>query len=302
MQQVEEHGFVLDLPADYHAATVLAYHGRDPAGPAEWQQGLQLRKGLLLQGCALELQLSFSAASLLVRVRGAASHDWSTLLPVVQQAVLRMAGLDGQREAWLQLSRQQPDAARLLGNKPALWLPLTAEPFEALCWAIIGQQINLSFATALRRSLIQLAGVAIAGSTLLAHPGPAQVAALSAEQLTAQRFSRSKAAYLLGAAQAVLDGRLPLDDMSSQDAAEAENRLLALHGVGPWTARYVMLRGLGFADSAPIGDSGLATALQRFYALPARPDASQTEQLMQVFSPCRSLATLHLWASLTENA
>jgi 3-methyladenine DNA glycosylase/8-oxoguanine DNA glycosylase len=196
-----------------------------------------------------------------------------------------MAGLGGQRDAWRQLATRQPDAARLLDNKPALWLPLTAEPFEALCWAIIGQQINLSFATALRRSLIQLAGVPIAGSTLLAHPGPAQVAALSAEQLTAQRFSRSKAAYLLGAAQAVLDGSLPLDALPGLDAAEAESRLLALRGVGPWTARYVMLRGLGFADCAPIGDSGLATALQRFYALPARPDARQTEQLMQVFSP-----------------
>lgn len=302
MQQAVEHAFEIALPADYHAASVLAYHGRDPAGPAEWQQGLQLRKGLLLQGAAVEVQLRFAPDSLLVRVCGAASHDWPALLPVVAQAVQRMAGLGGPRDIWLQLATRLPDAARLLDNKPALWLPLTAEPFEALCWAIIGQQINLSFATALRRSLIQLAGVPIAGSTLLAHPGPAQVAALTAEQLTAQRFSRSKAAYLLGAAQAVLDGSLPLDALPGLDAAAAESRLLALRGVGPWTARYVMLRGLGFADSAPIGDSGLATALQRFYALPARPDARQTEQLMQIFSPCRSLATLHLWASLTEHA
>lgn len=302
MQQVVEYGFALDLPEDYHAASVLAYHGRDAAGPAEWQQGSRLRKGLLLAGCPLCLQLDFSGPALQVKASGAASHDWDALLPSVRQAVLRMAGLNGQRAAWMQLGRQQPDAARLLAGKPALWLPLTAEPFEALCWAIIGQQINLSFATALRRSLIQLSGVPIAGSTLLAHPGPEQVAALSAEQLTAQRFSRSKASYLLGAARAVLDGSLPLADLSRQGAEAAERQLLALHGVGPWTARYVMLRGLGLGDCAPIGDSGLATALQRFYALAARPDARQTEQLMQVFSPCRSLATLHLWASLTEHA
>jgi 3-methyladenine DNA glycosylase/8-oxoguanine DNA glycosylase len=178
MQQVVEHAFEIALPADYHAASVLAYHGRDPAGPAEWQQGLQLRKGLLLHGAAVEVQLRFAPDSLLVRVCGAASHDWPALLPVVAQAVQRMAGLGGQRDIWRQLATRLPDAARLLDNKPALWLPLTAEPFEALCWAIIGQQINLSFATALRRSLIQLAGVPIAGSTLLAHPGPAQVAAL----------------------------------------------------------------------------------------------------------------------------
>ena len=302
MQQVMEYGFEMALPDDYHPASALAYHGRDPAGPAERRLGQQLHKGMLLHGAAVELQLHFTAKALQVRVYGAASHDWPALRPLIQQAVQRMAGLDGQRAAWLQLANHQAEAARLLAGKPALWLPLSPEPFEALCWAIIGQQINLSFATALRRSLIQLAGVPIAGSDLLAHPGPAQVAALSAEQLTAQRFSRSKAAYLLGAARAVLDGSLPLADLSRLGAEEAERQLLALHGVGPWTARYVMLRGLGFADSAPIGDSGLATALQRFYALPARPDARQTEQLMQVFSPCRSLATLHLWASLTEHA
>ncbi|NWK78936.1 DNA-3-methyladenine glycosylase [Aquitalea sp. LB_tupeE] len=302
MQQVMEHGFEMALPEDYQPQSVLAYHGRDQAGPAERWQDRHLRKGVLLQGAAVELALCFEPGRLQARVCGAASHPWPVLLPQVQQAVRRMAGLNGQREAWMQLARQQPDAARLLAGKPALWLPLTAEPFEALCWAIIGQQINLSFATALRRSLIQLAGVPITGSDLLAHPGPGEVAALSAEQLTAQRFSRSKAAYLLGAARAVLDGSLPLAVLSGLDAAEAERRLLALHGVGPWTARYVMLRGLGLADCAPIGDSGLATALQRFHALPARPDARQTEQLMQVFSPCRSLATLHLWASLTEQA
>jgi 3-methyladenine DNA glycosylase/8-oxoguanine DNA glycosylase len=80
-----------------------------------------------------------------------------------------------------------------------------------------------------------------------------------------------------------------------------QRRLLALHGVGPWTARYVMLRGLGLADCAPIGDSGLATALQRFHALPARPDAPDRAADASLF-PCRSLATLHLWASLTEHA
>ena len=302
MQQVMEHGFEMALPDDYQPQSVLAYHGRDPAGPAERLQEQHLRKGVLLHGAAVELQLHFTPDRLLVRVCGAASYDWPALLPQVQQAVRRMAGLDGQRDAWMTLARQQPDAARLLAGKPVLWLPLTAEPFEALCWAIIGQQINLSFATALRRSLIQLAGVPIAGSDLLAHPGPAQVAALSAEQLTAQRFSRSKASYLLGAARAVLDGSLPLYALPGLAAAEAQRQLLSLHGVGPWTARYVMLRGLGLADCAPIGDSGLATALQRFHALPARPDARQTEQLMQVFSPCRSLATLHLWASLTEHA
>jgi len=301
-QTMDRCRFTVELPDGYQAETALRYHGRDPAGPAEHWQGSLLQKGVLLADSPLLLQLDIRSHSVAVELRGAAPPDWQAIQPRALRMVQGMLGLTGARERFRQMATQQPDVAALLAGREPLYLPLAATPFEALCWAIIGQQINLRFATALRRSLIQLAGVAIAGSVLLTHPGPEQVARLSVEQLCAQRFSRSKATYLLGAAHAVLDGRLPLSDMAGQDAATAERQLLALHGIGPWTARYVMMRGLGFPDCAPIGDSGLATALQRFYALPARPDARQTEQLMQAFSPCRSLATLHFWASLEETA
>jgi 3-methyladenine DNA glycosylase/8-oxoguanine DNA glycosylase len=60
-----------------------------------------------------------------------------------------------------------------------------------------------------------------------------------------------------------------------------------------------MLRG-GFADSAPVGDSALATVLQRVNKLEERPDADQTEALMKTFAPHRSLATVHLWATYKD--
>jgi AraC family transcriptional regulator, regulatory protein of adaptative response / DNA-3-methyladenine glycosylase II len=56
----------------------------------------------------------------------------------------------------------------------------------------------------------------------------------------------------------------------------------------------------GFADSAPVGDSALATALQRVHELPGRPDAAETERLMSRFAPNRSLASMHLWTLLKE--
>jgi 3-methyladenine DNA glycosylase/8-oxoguanine DNA glycosylase len=73
--------------------------------------------------------------------------------------------------------------------------------------------------------------------------------------------------------------------------------LMGLHGVGTWTARYVLMR-TGFGDAAPVGDSGLSTALQRFNELPNRPDAVEVARLMTRYAPWRSLASVHLWASL----
>lgn len=82
-------------------------------------------------------------------------------------------------------------------------------------------------------------------------------------------------------------------------AIAAEKALVAQHGIGVWTARYMLLR-LGFADVAPIGDSALATALQRLDESLERPDIRQTARRMYNFSPYRSLATAHLWASLAD--
>src|SRR5690606_7782213 len=162
-----------------------------------------------------------------------------------------------------------------------------ATGFDALCWAIIGQQINLAFASALRRELIELAGPAI--GRMRAHPAPAAVARIDLADLTRRRYSRSKAEYLLTAAQATADG-----------AVAAERRLTELRGIGTWTARYMLMRGAGFADCAPVGDVALAAALQRHVGAAARPAPAEVDALMRPFAPHRSLATFHLWASLKD--
>jgi 3-methyladenine DNA glycosylase/8-oxoguanine DNA glycosylase len=61
-----------------------------------------------------------------------------------------------------------------------------------------------------------------------------------------------------------------------------------------------MMRGLGLGDCLPLGDSGLAVALQAFFGLRQRPDAAQTLELMAPFAPFRSLACVHLWKSLGD--
>jgi AraC family transcriptional regulator of adaptative response / DNA-3-methyladenine glycosylase II len=178
-------------------------------------------------------------------------------------------------------------------------MPLLPTGFDALCWGIIGQQINVKFATALRRDMVELAGEKI--GDMRAHPTPERVANLEVSALAARRYSRSKAQYLIDAAQAVTIGKLDIENLGEGSAIAAEKSLTAQRGIGIWTARYVLMRS-GFADAAPVGDSALATALQRLHQLPERPDADQTARLMSRFAPHRSLATMHLWTYLKEAA
>jgi AraC family transcriptional regulator of adaptative response / DNA-3-methyladenine glycosylase II len=291
--------FQLQLPAGFRAQEALAYHGRDKDGPAERLVGEnRLIKALALDGIACLLDLTFEMGRLDCRV--IADRQLSpAAMAEAHHVVLRMIGLASDATGFETRGRRDAAIRRLTGAQPGLRIPLTPGVFDALAWAIIGQQINLAFATSLRRGLIELAGTPVSGSSgMRLHPDAAIIARLDPSDLTSQRFSRSKASYLIDAAQLVASGSLDLAALADGSARQAETQLLAIRGLGPWTANYVMLRGFGFADAVPVGDSALATALQRFYDREVRPDAKETATLMSSFAPHRSLATCHFWASL----
>ncbi|ASG23152.1 DNA-3-methyladenine glycosylase family protein [Nitrospirillum viridazoti] len=298
----------LDLPPGFDPDAAWRYHGRDwyrdRDAPAERVAGPALTKALEFDGRAYLLTLTAPAGGGTL-VMGMDSDD-PLILARAQRVALRMLGLTpalADAAAGLE-ARASRDAttARLVGRRRGYRPPLAATVFEALAWAIIGQQINLTFAADLRRQLILLAGRPHP-SGMIAHPEAAAVAALDPELLTARRFSRSKARYLIDAAQAAVDGRLDLAALERLDTdpvgeAAAEAALLALRGIGPWTTNYVLMRGCGLPDRVPVGDAGLAAALQRFHAMDRRPTAEEQAALMRPHAPWRSLATAHLWASL----
>jgi AraC family transcriptional regulator of adaptative response / DNA-3-methyladenine glycosylase II len=291
--------FQLQLPPGYRDREILSYHARDPQSPAEKVHGRRIVKALATPDgpVVLEIQLERGAAWCQLHTEKTLRRDCMRL---VHGAALRMLGLRCDVTGFEHRAERDPKMAALVAVRPGLRLPLTPNTFEGLCWAIIGQQINVSFASALRRELLTLAGDEIAD--MRAHPTPERVAALDAADLARRRYSRSKAEYLTGAARAVAAGTLAPETMSEGSAVAAERSLLGIHGIGKWTARYTLMRGAGFADCAPVGDVALAAALQKLVAANERPDAAEVERLMQPFAPHRSLATCHLWASLKEAA
>lgn len=285
--------FSVPLPRGYKADSILAYHARDAERLCERVEGRVLTKAINTGGKAALLRIDLSdkeAASVSLD-----AGDRKT----AEAYATRLLALDGDPTAFKKAFGKHPQLADLVKKRPHLRLGRTASIFEALTWAILGQQITVSFATQLRRDVIQLAGTKHK-SGMIAHPTPAQLAAIEPAQLTPLKLSRSKADYLLGAARAVATGALDLDALPTLSPADAFERLRALRGIGPWTAYYVLLRGAGLPDVAPIGDAGLSAALQRAFDLPARPTPQEQADLMARFAPHRSLATAHLWASLGD--
>ncbi len=282
--------FLIQLPPHYRAGEILAYHARDPDGPCERSEGRRIWKALATEDGPVVLELSLEAEGAWARIHAERKLGRGAMA-FIHEAALRILGLNND------VTQFETRHAGFADKRRGLRLPNLPTGFEGLVWGIVGQQIHIKFAGSLRREIIEMAGERI--GHMRAHPSPERVANLDVATLNKRRFSRSKARYLIDAAAAVAGGTLDIEGLARGSALAAEKALTAQRGIGLWTARYVLLRG-GFADAAPVGDSALATALQRLHNLPTRPDHEHTATLMRAFAPHRSLATMHLWTSLKE--
>ncbi len=289
--------FTFPLPDDARLADILAFHGRDPESPSERVVGDTLHKATRLGGRPARLALRLALGEATVQVHGAKVRKADEA--ELHRQAARLLAVAGDAAAFEAKHRKHPQLGPLIRHRPGLRIPQTATVFEALVWAILGQQVNLPFAYKLRQRVIRLAGEE-AGEGLVAHPTPEALAARDPEAFAPLQLSRAKAACLVRTAQAVASGDLPVEDLPQLEAADVVARLTALKGIGPWTAQYVLLRGCGHLDGLPLGDSALATAAQRLWGLAERPKGPELERLMEPFRPWRSLATYHLWASLKD--
>lgn len=293
--------WTIALPADYPIRRMLAYLGRDRASLTERVDGEVSTAAVRLpdqrcgEGVAV-IRLSLRPGEARCRLLAPSSLPPRAHAYLHEHAV-RTLGLVADPSRFEARVSALPEMAPLLEGQRGLRVPLIADPFDALVWAITGQQITLGLAFLLRRRLIARTSAEV-GDGLYAPPAAPAIARLEPDDLVALGFSRAKASYLIGAARAVVDGTLPLRDLSRSPATRIERTLRSIRGIGPWSAQYVLMRSYGFQDCVPVGDVGLTASLQRFFALAARPGKDETLALMRRFSPYRSLATFHLWQRL----
>jgi len=292
------------LPPGYRVADVLAFHGRDPERVAEQVGADGLRKGVLLGGVPTLLNIRFGDGAAHCRV----TFDGPST-PVMEaqahEALLNVLGLRIDPAAFGAAVQDDPWLGPVAARQPGLRIVQSATIFEALTWAIIGQQINLTFAIALRRTLIQLAGRAHS-SGLWCYPEAPDVARLDIGELTGRKFSNAKAETILRVARMVADGSLVLErhagveDISGSASAEVSERLVAIKGIGPWTVNYVLLRGYGYPDCSLEGDVAVRAALHKLSGGAARPTVPEAQRMLARYAPHRTMAAAYLWASLAD--
>jgi DNA-3-methyladenine glycosylase II len=163
--------------------------------------------------------------------------------------------------------------------------------YGALVRAIVGQQLSTKAARSIYGRLAARFGDRA--------PTPTEILADDPEELKAAAgLSRAKVSYLRSLAEHVLSGELELERLDELSDAEVSAELVAVKGLGQWTADMFMMFHLGRPDVLPVGDLGIRRAVERAYGLAGLPDPAELTRIAEPWRPHRTLACRYLWRSL----
>ena len=166
---------------------------------------------------------------------------------------------------------------------PPLW---AREPgFPTLIHIILEQQVSLASARAAFTKLVQAAG----------ELTPERFMAFTDSELRVFGFSRQKKIYGRALSEAILDGDLDLDGLQSLEDGSVRDALVAIKGIGPWTADIYLLMALLRPDIWPSGDLALAKAVQHVKGLAEKPEPDALDEIAAAWKPFRAVAARILW-------
>lgn len=165
-----------------------------------------------------------------------------------------------------------------------------ADAYGALLRAIVGQQLSTKAARTIYGRVLELFG----GRT----PSPDQLLAAKEEDLRAAGLSVRKTEYIRDLASHVLSGELELDRLDQLSDEEVIEEIVAVRGLGQWTAEMFLLFHLERPDVLSGGDLGIRKAILIEYGLREMPAPKRVLEIGEPWRPYRSLASLYLWESL----
>ena len=264
----------------------LRYREPYAVGPVWAYLGARLIPGVeRLDGPALVRRVPTRAGTALVRVKppraGSVHVDLDLgalddLGPVVAR-VRRWLDLDADPHAVDAVLAADPDLAGLVSRAPGMRVPGTVDGFELATRAVVGQQVSVSGATTL------LGRLAHHSARAGLMPSAIDIAGAGPDPLRGIGLTSGRAQTLVDLAQAVSAGDVALDP--GADRAATRRALLAIRGIGPWTADYVALRALADPDAWRARDLVLSRRVGNDRLEPER------------WRPWRGYAAMHLWTS-----
>ena len=214
----------------------------------------------------------------------------------VRSIVVRLLGLRIDLTEWYRIAesdaRLRPLADEFRGMKP----PRFPTTFEAVVNAFACQQLSLEVGLTLlnRLAAIRRPRTEMPSDARYAFPAAPDVAKLRPEECKAIGFSGQKIRALLGLARAITRRDVDLELLQQEDDAVIRQYLLGLHGVGRWTAEYVLLRGLGRLNVFPGDDVGAQKRIARWLGRSRPLDYTGVQRVVERWQPFAGMVYFHL--------
>jgi len=262
-----------------------------------------LTKALLLKEGPVLLNIRADAEQLLVSVlQGDLANNDE---PVLKKYIADWFDIGLDLSPFYTLLAKDPRLAFMAESYHGLRLVGIPDMFEAICWAIIGQQINLTFAYKLKRRLVERYGrrLEFRGEVYFLFPDAAILAEASVEELQGMQFSKSKALYLTLIARAFASKQLSKEGLLQlPDLASRQKALMDIKGVGLWTANYTLMKCLKERSCIPFGDAGLLNALLNHGIIADKKQPLEIEGFFAAYPTWESYLVFYLWRSLSKRS
>ncbi|MDR4913396.1 MULTISPECIES: DNA glycosylase [Bacillus] len=172
--------------------------------------------------------------------------------------------------------------------------------FEALCWGVLGQQINLAFAYSLKKQFVEAFGDSIEwnGKKYWVFPPYERIARLTPTDLADIKMTVKKSEYIIGIARLMASGELSREKLMKMNFKDAEKNLIKIRGIDPWTANYVLMRCLRFPTAFPIDDVCLIRSIKILRNMNRKPTKDEILEISFSWKKWESYATFYLWRVL----
>ncbi|WP_409290797.1 DNA-3-methyladenine glycosylase family protein [Peribacillus sp. SCS-37] len=290
----------MERPPHFNFSEILAFLNRSSEEVLHRVEGRTLFKRIKVEDERILIKVTCEEGQILLEFPAGASENGQKAASVY---IREWLDLDRDLTGFFWTAARDPVIEDLAVRFKGLRLIGIPDLFEALSWAVIGQQINLSYAYKIKKRFVERYGerADYGGETYWLFPDCRQIAVLSTEELTQFSFTKRKAEYIIGIAGLMAGSKLTKESLRQAGGFKEKKALLMnIRGVGDWTAEYVLMKCLREPSALPAGDAGFQNALIEQLGLSHKPSTDEINSAAARWRGWEAYAVFYLWRSLYD--
>jgi DNA-3-methyladenine glycosylase II len=290
--------FQIKLPTEYNHNLTLQFLSRSPKENLHFIENQTVTKLLLIDNNPVLISIEAKQETLKVEVLNKKPSPQDKEL--IERFIVEWFDLDSDLKMFYALAKKDELLKPLVKKFYGYRIIGQPDLFESLIWAVLGQQINLSFAYTLKQRFVENFGnrIIIDKKDYYVFPTPKTVAQLTDVDLLPLQFSRQKSKYTVNIAKEFTSGNIAKEKLKGLPLMALKEELMKVKGIGNWTANYAIMKTFRYPDAFPLEDAGLHNAIKNQLQLNEKPSLDRVKKIFKKYKGWEAYVTLYLWKSL----